>query len=521
METVMTDQIAEKHDEVSREKQPDAQLILNSGPGSVAVLNLETMRLQYCNDEFQNVFGYSEAEMMHESFTFRNLINEAQLERFMFQVEQVRDKKLSLSKYVVYRLNNSKGEEQSYYLYLSPIKEHKHLFHLLIIPDLSEWSFPFSSFDARELFLQQLQTERYGSFEWMISSGRVFWTDTLYDIYELERGTQVTRETVSSFTHPEDARKGNIAVQRALDTTGSIDIEMKIITGKKNVKVVKVLAKIIKSEAGESIKLVGSIKDITVQKKIELDLKRKVEELNRSNKELEEFAYVASHDLQEPLRKISTFSDRLSEKYGEMLTGEGSMYIERMMTSADNMRNLINNLLEFSRVTRDKQPFEAIDLNFLMARVKNELELVVEETGSTIQNTSLPMVSGVLTQLVQLFTNIISNAIKFRKESEQALIKVYSEPVSELEILTHHLPAEQSYCKVVIEDNGIGFEEEYAQRIFQIFQRLHGKSEYPGSGIGLAICKRIVEHHNGVIYAEGEEGVGARFYIILPELSAQ
>ncbi len=521
MEAIMTDQTTDKHDEVSREKQPGAELILNSGPGSVAVLDLNTLRLHYCNSEFENVFGYSEDQIKHQDFTFRNLISDAQLERFMFQVEQVSDKKLSLSKYVVYRLNNSRGEERSYYLYLSPIKNYEHLFHLLIIPDLSEWSFPFSSFDGRELFLQQLQTEKFGSFEWMISSGRVFWSDTLYDIYEIERGTPVTRETVATYTHPEDARKGNIAVQRALDTTGNIDIEMKIITGKKNVKVVKVLAKIIKSETGEPVKLVGSIKDITTQKRIELDLKRKVEELNRSNKELEEFAYVASHDLQEPLRKISTFSDRLSEKYGELLTGEGTMYIERMMASADNMRNLINNLLEFSRVTRDKQPFEPIDLNFLMTRVKNELELVVEETGTSIQNSNLPVVDGALPQLVQLFTNIISNAIKFRKEGVQSVIKVYSEPVSELEAITHHLPTEQQYCKIVIEDNGIGFEEEYAQRIFQIFQRLHGKSEYPGSGIGLAICKRIVEHHNGVIYAEGVEGEGARFYIILPELQAQ
>ena len=164
----------------------------------------------------------------------------------MFQVEQVRDKKLSLSKYVVYRLNNSNGEERSYYLYLSPIKNYGHLFHLLIIPDLSEWSFPFSSFDGRELFLQQLQTEKFGSFEWMISSGRVFWSETLYDIYEIDRGTPVTRETVATFTHPDDARKGNIAVQRALDTTGMIDIEMKIITGKKMLRLLKCWLELLK-----------------------------------------------------------------------------------------------------------------------------------------------------------------------------------------------------------------------------------------------------------------------------------
>ena len=137
--------------------------------------------------------------------------------------------------------------------------------------------------------------------------------------------------------------------------------------------------------------MVGSVSDITEQRKREDDLGRKVEELNRSNKELEEFAYVASHDLQEPLRKISTFSDRLDEKYTDVLTGEGSMYLERMMASAENMRLLINNLLEFSRDTKSTQPFSSVNLNFILHQVKTELELIIEETGTTIISATLPV----------------------------------------------------------------------------------------------------------------------------------
>jgi PAS domain S-box-containing protein len=495
---------------------PSDRAILDAGPGAVAVMDINTFRLLYVNDQFVEVFGFSKEQVSDEGFTFRKLMDESHLERFIFQVDNVKNNPSQHSKYVVYRLHNSAGEQKPYYLYVAPIKEYSNLYHILVIPDLSSWAFPFNSFDARDLFLQQLETERYGSFEWMLDSSRVFWTDTLYDIYELARGTFIDREVISSFTHPDDSKKGKAAVQRAMETTGKIDLEMKIVTGKKNIKVVRVLAKIVNNDAGIPVKMVGSVKDITTQRKIEQDLKRKVEELNRSNKELEEFAYVASHDLQEPLRKISTFSDRLSEKYTDVLTGEGLMYLERMMASAENMRNLINNLLEFSRVTRDVQPFTEVDLGTLLKQVCNELELVIEETGTAIENDKLPIINGSVSQLDQLFTNIISNAIKFRKTGEKPFVRITSEPVLQEEALQYHLNHDVDYCKITFRDNGIGFENEYAVRIFQIFQRLNGKSEYPGSGIGLAICKRIVEHHNGIIWAESEEGKGAAFIVILP-----
>jgi signal transduction histidine kinase len=495
---------------------PSDRSILDAGPGAVTVLDVNTFRLQYSNDQFVDIFGYTKEQIEADDFTFRDLIDERQFERFLFQIENVKLNTSQQSKYVVYQLKDSNAEEKPYYLYAAPIKGYDHLFHLLIIPDLSSWAFPFNSFDARDLFLQQLETEKYGSFEWILESKRVFWTDSLYNIYEIEKGTYVDRELVSSFTHPEDSKKGNVAVQRAIEGSGKIDLELKIITGKKNIKVIKVLARIINNDEGKPVRLVGSIKDITQQRKIEQDLKRNVEELYRSNKELEEFAYIASHDLQEPLRKISTFSDRLSEKYSDVLTGEGLMYLERMMASADNMRNLINNLLEFSRVTRDAQPFAPVDLNFLLGQVKNELELIIDETGTTIESNKLPVINGGMSQLSQLFTNMLSNAIKFRKQDTKPYIQITSEPLSDEDAIRFHLSHDIEYCKITFKDNGIGFENEYSSRIFQIFQRLNGKSEYPGSGIGLAICKRIVEHHSGVISAESEEGKGASFIVILP-----
>lgn len=241
-----------------------------------------------------------------------------------------------------------------------------------------------------------------------------------------------------------------------------------------------------------------------------------IEELQRSNKDLEEFAYIASHDLQEPLRKISTFSGRLAEKFSGQLSTEGDLYIDRIMASAANMRNLIDNLLEFSRVSREKQAFAPLNLNLILHQVKNDLELSIEETGTRIMADSLPTVDSSFPQMKQLFNNIINNAIKFHKPGQPPVIEITAELLSKEKKQDLKLSEEKEYCKLEFCDNGIGFEEEYATKIFQIFQRLHGKSEFPGSGIGLAICKKIVDQHHGIIYAENRLDKGACFTIILP-----
>jgi light-regulated signal transduction histidine kinase (bacteriophytochrome) len=246
-------------------------------------------------------------------------------------------------------------------------------------------------------------------------------------------------------------------------------------------------------------------------------LKNKVEELNHSNRELEEFAYIASHDLQEPLRKITTYSDRLSEKYKEALTGDGLMYLSRMIISAENMRMLINDLLEFSRISKNEQPYERVDMNMVLKLVKTDLELVIEETGTIINCESLPAVDAIPSQMKQLLANIIGNAIKFHKPGLPPVITISANILSEKEKVRLELAKNRIYYEFSISDNGIGFEEEYNTRIFQVFQRLHGKSEYPGSGIGLAICKKIIEYHHGIIYATSEPGAGARFTFILPQ----
>jgi light-regulated signal transduction histidine kinase (bacteriophytochrome) len=244
-------------------------------------------------------------------------------------------------------------------------------------------------------------------------------------------------------------------------------------------------------------------------------LSKYIEDLKRSNRGLEEFAYIASHDLQEPLRKISTFSGRLALRYSDIMDDEGRMYLERIIASADSMRMLMDSLLEYSRLTTVDQPTVRTNLGFILKQTTSDLELIIEETGAVVNVEGLPFIIAVPSQMKQLFTNLLSNAIKFRRPGIAPVITVRTEaPALEDEA---YLPSDsRSYHRIVIEDNGIGFEGEYCERIFGIFQRLHGKSEYPGSGVGLAICRKIAEAHGGAIRAENVPGQGARFIILLP-----
>jgi len=187
------------------------------------------------------------------------------------------------------------------------------------------------------------------------------------------------------------------------------------------------------------------------------------------------------------------------------------------MSATESMKLLIDNLLEYSRISRNTEPFVDANLNFILQQVITDLELVIEESGAVVTATGLPNVEASATRMKQLFNNIIGNSIKFTKNQVSPNITITSAELTVDEKKAHRLPEDKVYHKIDIKDNGIGFEEEYAKLIFQVFQRLNGKSEYPGSGIGLAICKKIVEQHNGLIYASGVLGKGAIVSVILPE----
>ena len=227
-------------------------------------------------------------------------------------------------------------------------------------------------------------------------------------------------------------------------------------------------------------------------------------ELERSTEELTDFAYIASHDLQEPLRKIIAFGDRLAGKFGSILNDTGKDYIDRMQKSAIRMKGLIDSLLHFSRVTTHSAPFQEVNLNEVVSEVLSDLEVQIERTKGRVEVDTLPNVEGEKFQMRQLFQNLISNGLKYHADERAPVIKIkYAGTAKDLE-------------EIYIEDNGKGFDEKHLDRIFRPFERLHGHSEYGGTGMGLAICYKIVSHHKGQITAKSKPNEGSTFIVRLP-----
>lgn len=237
------------------------------------------------------------------------------------------------------------------------------------------------------------------------------------------------------------------------------------------------------------------------------------EELARSNRELEDFAFVASHDLQEPLRKIRAFGDRLNSAYADELGDKGADYLMRMKNAAERMSTLISDLLAYSRVTTRGKEFVDVDLNKIVSGILSDLEIAIEESDARIEVDDLPIIQADPSQMHQLFVNLISNAIKFRHaEKPPTIIFTHTEEAIKDDV-TH---VTSPWNIFIIEDNGIGFEQEFAEKIFVPFQRLHARTDYKGTGIGLAICRRIAERHSGSISAVSKLGEGTVFTIKIP-----
>ena len=268
-------------------------------------------------------------------------------------------------------------------------------------------------------------------------------------------------------------------------------------------------------------------KDITERKNVQAKLTEKAAELERSNSELEQFAFVASHDLQEPLRKLQAFADRLKTKCSGLDLGEGWDYLERMLNASARMQRLISDLLTFSRAIRTAQPFVPVDLNIVAKEVLNDLEVRIEQTKAVVKTEQLPTIDADPTQMRQLFQNLIGNALKFQRPDSVPEVIIRSKVMNEgsdkndTAFISNSNPPvngllADGVCELTVADNGIGFDEKYSDRIFAVFQRLHGRTEYEGTGVGLAVCRRIADRHGGKITARSKPGQGSTFSVVLP-----
>jgi signal transduction histidine kinase len=325
-----------------------------------------------------------------------------------------------------------------------------------------------------------------------------------------------TFENFSKYIVAEDRASVIEAVKNSREKRQTYKLEFGIVDARGKYKRVYAENAIFQNEDEQSVVYEGVIKDITESYFYKKALEQKVIQLDKSNQNLQEFVYIASHDLQEPLRKISTFIGRLSSRFENQLGEEGNMYVNRILSSSNNMQTLLEDLLSFSRLSFTDKSFEKVLLQEVLKNVLSDLEIKIEESNATIHSDPLPDILGYPTQVKQLFSNLLSNAIKFRKKDIPLVINIACKVVQPHEFPKLQLQKDSEYLKLDFTDNGIGFEQEFAEKIFMVFQRLNGKSEYAGSGIGLSICKRIVENHQGVIYATSSPGHGATFTVLLP-----
>lgn len=266
-------------------------------------------------------------------------------------------------------------------------------------------------------------------------------------------------------------------------------------------------------EEGGAREMWAFVRDITERKQQELKKKSYLQALEKSNKELEEFAYVASHDLQEPLRKIQMFGDRIRERYSDVLDEQGRDYLQRMINASTRMRNLIRALLEYSRISTRPTPFEPVDMNLALTEAMFNLEFRIQATGGTVESDRLPTVEADFNQMVQLMQNLVGNALKFHRPGVPPRVLVTARAIRATGSNRKHRNQQKGRYEIRVTDNGIGFNPRHLANIFKPFQRLHGRSRYDGVGMGLAICRKIVERHGGTLKAESEEGKGSTFVV--------
>ncbi len=362
-----------------------------------------------------------------------------------------------------------------------------------------------------------------GNWTWDIKTNKIEWSDEMYRIYGLvPQSEEISFERFISLVHPDDRENRIREIEKSLSTLDAPDYILRIIRPTGVERILRGRGWVQSDYLGEAVKLHGTCQDMTWEIALNTELvslnsefTRKNAELERINKELESFTYIASHDMQEPLRKIHTFTDRLLET-DKNLSEKGKELVHKTLTSVTRMQKLMTDLISFSQVSSVDEVYEVFELNNVIEEVTLSLAEIMKETNTRIKAENLPSINGIFFQFNQLFSNIISNAIKYRKENESPLILIRSRiiPFSELKDDKYELT---DFLEITITDNGIGFEEGQGEKIFDLFTRLHSKNQYSGTGIGLAICKKIVQQYKGYIEASSNKDIGTVFRILLPK----
>ncbi|MCE3235682.1 MAG: cph1 [Vampirovibrio sp.] len=355
--------------------------------------------------------------------------------------------------------------------------------------------------ESEEKYRTVIEGTDEGFWYWDIESDAVFWSERMFELYGQNSMEFVpTREAFFALVHPEDRDVIAEKLQAHLNGLSSFDFEFRAIKPSGEVVYLHNRSKAHRHKQGKAVRIAGMTADITYRKQTEQALLEYKNKLERSNQELEHFATIASHELQEPLRKVQLFSEIIAAH----TLPEADDYLKRMQNAVVRMRDLVTDLLALSRVNRKGQPFRKTDLNEVMDTVLSDLELLIQEKNARILGRLIGVIDADQKQIEQLLQNLIHNAIKFTPPEKMPTVHI-----------TGYITANGNY-QIQVRDEGIGFKQEYGRRIFEPFERLHSRGQYPGTGMGLAICRKIVERHHGQIDADSVPEEGSCFTVTLP-----
>lgn len=358
----------------------------------------------------------------------------------------------------------------------------------------------------------------FGSWQYDLEKNIFTYSDNKYRLLGCDPNSfDPTIENYLKYVNPEDENYFRENLEKMIVTENLPSFTYRITREDGEIRYLSSIARSLTDRLGNKI-MIGVTNDITPEYLTIQFTEERNRELEANNKELSAFNYVASHDLQEPLRKIQTFISRIADKEEGNFSDSGKEYMSRIQNAIDRMRMLIDDLLQFSRTNKTEKAFENADLNTLLENSKHELSQSIEERKAIISSQKLPILEVIPFQIQQLFTNLITNSLKYSKPDVSPLITIEYEKVKSENDSHFTSKVRTMFHKITFTDNGIGFKQEYAEKIFELFSRLHNKNEYSGTGIGLAICKKIAENHKGYIFAEGEPNVGAKFIFYLPLL---
>jgi PAS domain S-box-containing protein len=390
--------------------------------------------------------------------------------------------------------------------------------------------------EAELMHLNKLLNEaqdiaKLGSWHWEVKTNRLTWSDSLYRIYGLDKSEkEVTFEGFMNKVHPDDRTFVSEHIQSAINSGALQTYRHRIVMDDGTVKIMQGRGEVVRDENGEVLRMTGTGQEVTEHYQAQQELLTKTNELETANMELQKFAYVASHDLQEPLRKTLTFASLLKKEAENQLNEKAKSYVEKIVHSSSRMQQLIDDILNFSSLKTRDEVFENKNLTEILQQVLVDMEVAIEKSNAQINYHSLPAAEVIPTQVGQLFQNLLSNSLKFKRENESPVINISAKTVAGSKLakeekfssylktlsVNHRLWEKEPFLLIEFEDNGVGFDPAYSEKIFEIFQRLHHGRSQGGTGIGLAICKRIMDNHHGIITAQSKPEKGASFLIVMP-----